>query len=145
LMWSPKQYLTRNTVLVLIMYFPPATRYSHVSLVWSLLRTHCRCRWLLLQLMTVTHTHSVGLLWTRDRPVAEICATHIIHKTHTSMFPAGFELAIPASERPLESATLVTLRLTFPLSTLFSNTLSLCSSVIFRDQVSQPCITTCTL
>jgi len=37
------------------------------------LPTHCRCRWLLLRLITLndTHTHSVGILWTRDLPVAE--------------------------------------------------------------------------
>jgi len=48
-----------------------------------------------------THTHSVGLLWTRDRPVAEICISqhHNTHKTHTSITSAGLEPAIPASER----------------------------------------------
>jgi hypothetical protein len=46
--------------------------------------------------------HSVGLLWTSDRPVAETftCTTHKIHNRHTSMLPVGFEPAIPASERP---------------------------------------------
>ena len=54
----------------------------------------------------MTRTHSVGLLWTRDRPVAEvyICTRNIIHKRQTSMTPAGFELAIPASERPQNHA-----------------------------------------
>jgi hypothetical protein len=42
-------------------------------LVWPLLPTHCRCRggscctWS----HSVTHTHSVGLLWTSDQPDAE--------------------------------------------------------------------------
>ena len=43
------------------------------------LPTHCRCRRLLLHLITLkkhthtpTHEHSVVLLWTRDRPFAEI-------------------------------------------------------------------------
>jgi hypothetical protein len=35
------------------------------------LPTHCRCRGSLLHLITFNDTHSVGLLWTRDRPVAE--------------------------------------------------------------------------
>jgi hypothetical protein len=37
------------------------------------LSTHCRCGGILLRLITLsnTHTHSVGLLWTGDRPVAE--------------------------------------------------------------------------
>jgi hypothetical protein len=51
---------------------------------------------------SMTHTHhSVGLLWTRDRPVAETSTwqrtTLTIDKS--SMSPAKFELAIPGSER----------------------------------------------
>ena len=38
----------------------------------SITPTHCRCRRLLLHFITFSDTHSVGLLWTRDRPVAEI-------------------------------------------------------------------------
>jgi hypothetical protein len=40
-----------------------------------LLPAHCRCRGLLLRLITHNdiQVHSVGLLWTRDRPVAETC------------------------------------------------------------------------
>ena len=45
---------------------------------------------------TESHTHSVGLLWTRDRPVA----THKTDKGQTSMPPARFEPAILASDRP---------------------------------------------
>jgi hypothetical protein len=45
-----------------------------------------------------THTHTVGLLWTRDRPL--YLTTHNTHKRQTSMPLAGFEPAIPASERP---------------------------------------------
>jgi len=37
--------------------------------------------------------HSAGLLWTRDRPLAENT------KGKTSMPPAGLELATPISER----------------------------------------------
>jgi len=53
--------------LPFILYFP----------IWLLLPAHCRCRWLLLHLITFydTHTHtyahSVGLLWTSDRFLAQ--------------------------------------------------------------------------
>jgi len=49
----------------------------------------------------MTHTHLVGLPWTRNRPVAEAstCTTYAIHKRQTSMSPAGLEPAIPARER----------------------------------------------
>jgi len=48
---------------------------------------------------THTHTHLVGLLRTRDRHVAELyLTTHDTHKRKTSIPPAGFEPAIPASE-----------------------------------------------
>ena len=40
--------------------------------------------------------HSVGLLWTSDRPVLE---TNAWQQT-TLIFSAGFEPEIPASERP---------------------------------------------
>ena len=73
-------------------------------LVWPLLPTHCRCRdYCCTWSHSVTHTHSLGLIWTRDWPVAgtsATCATHNIHKRQTSMPPAGFEPAIPTSERP---------------------------------------------
>ena len=46
--------------------------------------------------------HSVGFLWTSDRPVArDLClTTHNTHKRETSMHQVRFEPAIPASERP---------------------------------------------
>ena len=43
--------------------------------------------------------HSVGLLLTSDQPVAGT-TTHNTHKRQTSMPPAVFEPAVPASERP---------------------------------------------
>jgi hypothetical protein len=43
--------------------------------------------------------HSVGLLWTKNQPVAEISKPNT-RKTQTSMPPVGFEPAIPKSERP---------------------------------------------
>ena len=51
--------------------------------------------------MTHTHTHSVGLPWTSYRFVEEISAytaQQIEDKNINA--PAGFELAIPAIERP---------------------------------------------
>jgi len=49
-----------------------------------------------------TPTHSVGLPWTMDQPVAEAstCTTHNSHNRQTSMPLEEFEPAIPASERP---------------------------------------------
>ena len=46
--------------------------------------------------------HSVGLLRTSDRPVAAASAwqTHNTYKRQTPQPPAGFEPAIPVSERP---------------------------------------------
>ena len=46
--------------------------------------------------------HSVGLLWTSDHTDAETsaCTTHTTHNRQTSTLPAGFEPAIPSSERP---------------------------------------------
>jgi hypothetical protein len=55
-----------------------------------------------------THTHTVGLLWTRDRPLAQTCTctTHNAYKRQISTPQPEFEPAIPASERPLRSACL---------------------------------------
>ena len=47
-------------------------------LSWPLLATHCRGR-VLLHVITLGDTLSVGLLWTRDRPVAETSTWQ--HKT----------------------------------------------------------------
>jgi hypothetical protein len=46
--------------------------------------------------------HSVGLLWTRDQADAETSTWQHTntHNRQTSMSPAGFESAIPESERP---------------------------------------------
>ena len=43
---------------------------------------------------------SVGLLWTRFRPVVDYLTPHNTHKRQTNMPPAGFEPAIPAIDRP---------------------------------------------
>jgi hypothetical protein len=47
---------------------------------------------------SATHTHSGGLLWKRDRPVAD--KTHNTHKRQTPMPRVWFEPAISACERP---------------------------------------------
>jgi len=46
--------------------------------------------------------HTVGLLWVSDQNIAEasICTTYNIFNRQTSMFPVGFVLAVPRSERP---------------------------------------------
>jgi hypothetical protein len=41
-------------------------------------------------------SHSVGLPWTSDQPLAETST----HKRQTYMLPAGFETVILTSERP---------------------------------------------
>jgi hypothetical protein len=44
--------------------------------------------------------HSVGLLWTRDRPVAETSTWQHKHSQETDIHaPVGFEPTVPASER----------------------------------------------
>jgi len=51
---------------------------------------------------THIHTHLIGFLCTRNLSVAETSTytTHNTHKRQTSMPPARFENAIPASEQP---------------------------------------------
>jgi len=53
-----------------------------------------------------THTHSIGFPCTRYRSVVEGCTCKAlnIHKRQTSVPPAGFEFAIPTSERPQTQA-----------------------------------------
>jgi len=45
-----------------------------------------------------THTHTVGLLWTSYRLVAE-AATYMTHTRRKFMSPAGFEPAVPTIKR----------------------------------------------
>jgi hypothetical protein len=53
-------------------------------------------------LITLKHTpQSVGLLWTRDRPIAETSTCQHKHSQETNIHaPVGFEPATPASARP---------------------------------------------
>jgi hypothetical protein len=70
-------------------------------LVWPLLPAHYKCCCLLFPFLTLSdihiHTHSVILLWTRDRPDTETstCRTHNTHKRQTSVTRAGFEPTNP--------------------------------------------------
>jgi hypothetical protein len=60
-------------------------------------------RLFIFHLITLKHTpHSAGILWTRDRPVAETSTWQHTntHKRQTSMPPLGFEPTIPESARP---------------------------------------------
>jgi hypothetical protein len=54
------------------------------------------------RLITLRHTpQSVGLLWTRDRPVAETSTWQHKYSQETNIHaPVGFEPTIPASARP---------------------------------------------
>jgi hypothetical protein len=102
-----------------ISYYYYVCKFASITslsfLVWPLLPTHCRCRGLLLHLITLhdtharthththTHTHTVRLLSKRDGRVANAC-TSTTHNTHTrnTSTPTplpGSEPAIPASKR----------------------------------------------
>jgi hypothetical protein len=79
-------------------------RLSKTSQPLPLPPTHsrwCRGRFYF-HLITLRHTtQSVGLLWTRDRPVAETSTWQRQHSQETtSKPPVGFESTIPASARP---------------------------------------------
>jgi hypothetical protein len=109
-------FLATLAVYLDVSFFYPENTFTVVVtyiFVWSFLPVCCRCRGLLLCLITLNdthslslshthtrararthaHAHSVPLLWTRDRPVAETSAytTHSIHEWQTSMPLAGFE------------------------------------------------------
>jgi hypothetical protein len=75
---------------------------SVVSQSFRLLPTHSRCRGCFyFHLITLRHTpQSVGLLWRRDRPVAELSTWQHKHSNRqTSMPSVGFEPTIPARAR----------------------------------------------
>jgi len=106
-------------------------------LVWPLLPSHCRCRQLLLHLITLsdTHTHTQSRTpldeWSARR--RDLClTTRNIHQRQTSMLPTGFEPALPASERPqtraLDRAAIVR-----------SSKLLSVSSIVFRQTVLVLC------
>jgi hypothetical protein len=69
-----------------------------------LIHTHCRRRGLLLHLVTLndTHTHTLGrasLDWGSARSGDLYLTTHSIHRRRIPMPQAGFETAVPSSER----------------------------------------------
>lgn len=71
-------------------------------LVEPLFRIALQMYGVIVAFVTHAHTHSVGLRWTSDGLVAKACAytIHNKYKIQTSVFPAGFETAIPAVEWP---------------------------------------------
>jgi hypothetical protein len=79
---------------------------GELFLASPLLLNHCRCRGLLLHLITLndTHKHSVGLLWMSDQPVAETSTWQHTTLTTDIHAPAGFEPSIPASDWPQSHA-----------------------------------------
>jgi len=78
---------------------------SFYFLLYLCLPTHCKRGGLLLLLITIIHTHSVGLLWTRDQPDAETSTwQYNTHKRQISMHLAGFDSTFPANERPQTNA-----------------------------------------
>jgi hypothetical protein len=92
------------TLIRSFVVLPSSTYSQQVSMVF------------VFHLITLRHIpQSVGLLWTRDRPVAEPSTWQHTntHKRHTSMPPVGFEPTIPASARPqtyaLDRAATITL------------------------------------
>jgi hypothetical protein len=80
-------------------YWKIIVSFPSPSLFYLLVHSGCRRGYF--HLITLRHTpQSVGLLWTRDRPVAETSDWQHTHKRQTLMPPVGFEPTIPASARP---------------------------------------------
>ena len=70
--------------------------------VWPLLPAHCRCRGLFLHFITLNDPHTscrtpLDKWSTRRRKL--YMTTHNTYKKQTAMLPAGFEPAIPGSDR----------------------------------------------
>jgi hypothetical protein len=69
------------------------------TLVWPLLPTHCRCRGFLLNLITLSDTHTLGRisLDVRSARRRDLHLTkHNTHNKQTPVPPAGFEPTISA-------------------------------------------------
>ena len=96
--------------MIILNYLPADNHSCFLSFYFShnLSTYSLQVQKLLLHLMalndtrTHTHTHSIELLWTRDRSVAETSylTTNNIRKSQTAVPLAGFEPTIPARERP---------------------------------------------
>ena len=82
-----------------------------IFLIWPVVPTYWRCRGLLSHLIALNDTHSVELLWARDRPDAETSTKQhtILTGNRHPYSPAGFEPTISKSERPPVSAIYVVL------------------------------------
>ena len=87
--------------VVLIIFF---LSFFLSFLFWLFLPTHCRCRGSLLHLITLndnhTHAHSVGILWTRDRPFSDTSTWQNTTPTkHTNPLPGRIRTRNPKTER----------------------------------------------
>jgi hypothetical protein len=111
---TPPLFLTLNNDMIYTGYIINKTSYSHIihshSHYVAVITTYImryfeififsrisECVPLLLHLIAHNGTHSVGILWMRDRPVAQHTT---VKRDKTSMSPAEFEPAIPAYEQP---------------------------------------------
>ena len=96
---SPIQQIPRVLWIFLSSFF-----FFIYLLVWqSFLPNHCRCKGLLLHLTTPNDLHTLGRTPLEEGSARrrELYVTiHNTQKRGTSMSPAGFERAIPASEQP---------------------------------------------
>ena len=89
----------RYDLRIIILYYLPLVHYRFFLYSDLFLPAHVRCRGLLLDLITLddtrmhAHTHtSVRLLWTNDRPVADLSLTaHNNHKRHIHA-PGGIRI-----------------------------------------------------
>jgi hypothetical protein len=80
---------------------------SFLSYSGLFLPPHCRCTGLLLHLITLTDTHTVGRTILDEGSARRRdlhLTTHNTHKRQTTMSRAGFEPSIPAIERPQSHA-----------------------------------------
>jgi hypothetical protein len=86
-------------------YLDTLVLFSLKGIIYSMARQPIVGQGLLIVKASRSHSetsHSIGLLWTSDQPDADTAnyTTYNTHKRQTSIFPAGFEPAAPASERP---------------------------------------------
>jgi len=83
--------------------------------------TYCRCRGLLLQLITFneTHTHSLGILWRTDQPIAKASIWQHTTFTTDNHDPDGIRTRNP-SKRAAAELRLKTARPPGPAVTNFS-------------------------
>jgi hypothetical protein len=83
-----------DNVNVVNMYWNLETQGTAIFMAQHHLVGHYRSLW-----SSSDTPHSLGLLWTNDQPDAETCTWKNTQKRQTFVPPAGFEPAIPASER----------------------------------------------